>query len=81
MLGTVMKALIIIPKAKYLPPKAKSHIWNPKTEVEIEVAILGFHSMGSGLWGEGRLLEGGIYWVFYARLYFHIFIKTTLIFF
>ncbi len=27
--------MIIIHKTKYLPPKAKSHIWNPKTKVEI----------------------------------------------
>ncbi len=32
-------------KTKYLPPKAKSHIWNPKSKVEIEVAILGFHNI------------------------------------
>ena len=25
--------------------------------------------MGSGLWGEGRLLEGGVYWGFYGIKY------------
>ena len=33
----------ITPKTKYLPPKAKSHIWNPKAKAEIKVAILGSH--------------------------------------
>ena len=32
--GFAPNALIIIPKTKYLPTKAKSQIWNPKAMVE-----------------------------------------------
>ena len=41
----MQNALIIIPKTKYIPTKAKSQSWKPKAKVEIEVAVLGFHNL------------------------------------